>query len=448
MVAFLFGPLAIVQGIYAKHFGLPLTTIAAILLAGRLFDAITDPLIGYWSDHYYARTGSRKPFVVAGALLFILSSYFLYVPATNIVSPTYFLVWFLAFYLAFTLFQIPHLAWGNELVSHSKEKNTIFSLRMLADSLGKTLFYAIPLLPFFKTTEFTPETLRWSVLIASVLMLPLLYICIKTVPNGQRADLLTKEKDRLHHRVSPRLLLYAAWSNKPFLLFTTTLCLSNIGMGMWYGLMFIYTDTYLNLGDKLPQVFLVSVGISIVSLGFWYKLANHLGKKVVWGLGNLCYATALVGIACLAPEQSSFLPLLLMISFIYFGLTALGATGPSLLSDIIDYGTLKSGQDMGASYFSIYLIILKAVGAISASAGLAIAGWYGFDVTATAHTTEGTFGLRLGALYLPVLFILLSTLLITRIPINARRHAIVQRRLDAKILRVSVQKELENQASY
>ena len=87
---------------------------------------------------------------------------------------------------------------------------------------------------------------------------------------------------------------------------------------------------------------------------------------------------------------------------------------------------------MGASYFSIYLIILKAVGAISASAGLAIAGWYGFDVTATAHTTEGTFGLRLGALYLPVLFLIASTLLINQIPINARRHAIIRCRLDAQ----------------
>ena len=52
-MAFLFGPMAILQGIYAKYFGLSLTTIAAVLLIGRLFDAITDPIIGYLSDRHF-----------------------------------------------------------------------------------------------------------------------------------------------------------------------------------------------------------------------------------------------------------------------------------------------------------------------------------------------------------------------------------------------------------
>ena len=59
----LHAPLVIIQGIYAKYYGLSLTTIAAIVLLGRFFDAVTDPLIGYYSDRYRRRTGTRKPFV-------------------------------------------------------------------------------------------------------------------------------------------------------------------------------------------------------------------------------------------------------------------------------------------------------------------------------------------------------------------------------------------------
>ena len=47
----------IVQGIYAKYFGLALTTIAAVVLLVRISDAITDPLIGYLSDRYQDRYG-------------------------------------------------------------------------------------------------------------------------------------------------------------------------------------------------------------------------------------------------------------------------------------------------------------------------------------------------------------------------------------------------------
>ena len=122
VVAFLIGPVAIIQGIYAKYFGLSLTTIASVLLIARLFDAVTDPLIGYFSDHYYARTGSRKKIICTGAVLFIISAYFLYVPhgigssaPYDPISTACFLTWFLIFYLGWTMFEIPHLAWGSEL---------------------------------------------------------------------------------------------------------------------------------------------------------------------------------------------------------------------------------------------------------------------------------------------------------------------------------------------
>ncbi|MFP6762111.1 MAG: MFS transporter, partial [Planctomycetaceae bacterium] len=39
-------------------------TISMVMLIAGLFDAVTDPSIGYFSDRYHARTGSRRPFVV------------------------------------------------------------------------------------------------------------------------------------------------------------------------------------------------------------------------------------------------------------------------------------------------------------------------------------------------------------------------------------------------
>ena len=60
-VVLLLGPvLAVLGGIYAKYYGLSLTNIAAVILAAKLFDAITDPLIGYCSDRWRLKTGSRK----------------------------------------------------------------------------------------------------------------------------------------------------------------------------------------------------------------------------------------------------------------------------------------------------------------------------------------------------------------------------------------------------
>ena len=167
MLTFLWGPIGILQGIYAKYFGVALTTIATVLLVSRLFDAVTDPLIGYWSDRYQERKGSRKPFILLGGLFFVNSSYFLYVPidpsdidSSTEVSGLYFLVWFLLFYLSWTFLEVPHIAWAAELATESKERNKIYSLRSMATLLGILCFYLVPFLPFFPTREFTPHTLQ------------------------------------------------------------------------------------------------------------------------------------------------------------------------------------------------------------------------------------------------------------------------------------------------
>ena len=70
----------VLSGIYATHHGLALSAIATVMLIAGLFDAVTDPSIGYFSDRYHARTGSRRPFVVVGAALLIPCAWFLLNP--------------------------------------------------------------------------------------------------------------------------------------------------------------------------------------------------------------------------------------------------------------------------------------------------------------------------------------------------------------------------------
>ena len=166
-IYFLLGPVYILQGMYAKYFGLSLSTIAIVILVSRIFDAVTDPIIGYFSDMYFSRYGSRKPFVVVGGILFVVSSWFLYVPPSN-VSALYFLFSFLAFYFSYTLFVVPHYAWGGELVVDCQQRSRIYSFRTFGLFLGMLLFFGVPLLPLFETSQFTPDTLEWAVFFAGL----------------------------------------------------------------------------------------------------------------------------------------------------------------------------------------------------------------------------------------------------------------------------------------
>ena len=445
---FLFGPLGIIQGIYAKYFGLGLGSIATVLLISRLFDAISDPLIGYFSDRHYNRTGSRKAFVVGGGLLFIISSYFLYVPSGTAVadgsvqvSTIYFLVWFLMFYLGWTLLEIPHLAWGADIAITSSDRNRIYSLRTGATSLGILLFYAVPFLPFFPSQEFTPQTLEWAALFAGLLMLIALYGCVKLTPNGTRLHTANAEK------IDFRTLRREIMANKPFLCFLFALSLWGVASGMWFSLMFIFVDSYLQLGNNFALLTLIALSICLVSLGFWCLLADRLGKKATWAIGAFLYMIGLINVGLLDPGSDSILGLSIAIVLFYVGTTPIVANSPSLLSDIIDYSNWKFRSTNTATYFSIYTLLLKGALAIGGAIGLGIASSYAFDPTLSVHSLDAIFGLRLAGCWLPATLIIFVILVMLLSPINARRHQIIRRRLNSREKRQSKSIVLDNALS-
>lgn len=445
-VSFLMGPVAIIQGIYAKYFGLSLTTIASVLLIARLFDAVTDPVIGFFSDRHYARYGSRKGYVVFGAILFVVSCYFLFVPngldgseALSPVSSFYFLTWFLCFYLAWTLFEIPHLAWGSDLAWSAKDKNTIFSFRALAYSFGGLLFYIIPLLPIFETHAFTPETLTWAVLAAALITLPCLYLAMKVVP-ASRSSLniharMTEDESPIKNETlftQVRMIFLLIFRNKPFLILISAFLFSGAGVGMTIALWFIFADSFLGLGEKLPLIYMLVSGAAMLSVAMWHKAAAMLGMRVSWGMGILAIMGGMFGASMLIPDETSWLTLMFLQGLMTCGWMAISIFVPVLVSDAVDYASLKFRKNYAATYFAIYTFVTKANLAIGGAVGFAIAGMYGFDATASTHSPEQIYGLHLAVAYVPGVIISASLIFIALTPLNKRRRKIILRRLDSR----------------
>ena len=437
--AWLFAPIGVVQGIYAKYFGVPLTTIAAVLLIARLFDAITDPVIGYYADRYYQRRRTYKPFILAGGILFIVTSYFLYVPPAG-VSTFYFTVCFLAFYFSWTLFEMPHITWASQLAPSSEAKTRIYSFRSIAQYAGWLLFYTVPLLPFFETSEITPETLKVCVILASALMLVFLAISL-TTKIGRASD-VDHEGDAASARPSPevvampsqsfRHLLLSITSNKPLVMFIMAYLLVAIAKSLWYSLIFLYVDAYLGVGEQYAGIFLIAFFVGIAATPLWYKLAVWYGKKLTWILAVALLMISFVLTGLMSPANTSFTTLVTLKTIQTLGIACLSAVAPAMLSEIIDYNQWKTGREQSATYFAIWTFMMKTEAAIAGALGLAIAGWYGFDATATSHSEQSVFGITLAIAWLPLAFAALGLVAVFLLPMNERRHKAIRRRLDAR----------------
>ena len=150
----------VLTGLYAKYFGVSLAALGGALLIGRVFDAVTDPLIGWLSDRTKSPIGSRKPFMIVGYSIALLAFYFLFNPPEN-PGVSYFLVCYMSLIFGWTVADIPHQAWQADISHDYDDRIRVTSFRAFGERAGAWGFWFLPLLPIFATNEMTPEVVQF-----------------------------------------------------------------------------------------------------------------------------------------------------------------------------------------------------------------------------------------------------------------------------------------------
>lgn len=421
------------QPIYAKYFGLGLPAIAAVLLIARIFDAVTDPVIGFVTDRYKARYGSPRLIIIAGGMIMGVSAWFLMAPAGYSksnpdfsVSVYYFGFWYLLFYLGYTIFDMPHTAWVGDIAKDSDHKTTILAYGSALSHVTGLIFYAIPLLPLSQSQEFTPETLKTTAVLA-VVLLPLTlwaFRCWVTVADVNRVTLVSPKRKS----VSIFAVYVSVFKNPIYRIFFAAQICSAIGASMYFALLFFFVDGYLGLGDRLSIILIAGFIASTASLKLWHFIAKRWEKKHSWGAAMLVVVAGMVGAITLTPINGVFVPLLVCVTLIKCGFTAFAVMALSILSDISEYGTLRNGTDNSTSYFAVFGFVSKSISAMGGAAALVLIAWFQFNPEITVQSEQAIFGLKLTFSVIPAFFMLLTVAIIWRLPLNKRRHDIIRRR--------------------
>lgn len=127
----------------SQSLGLSLTAIGLIVLALRITDVFTDPIVGNFSDRNTTRIGRRKPWIIAGMPLMVASIWMLFVPPAG-ASIVYLLVALSLYDLANTLMDLPYKAWGADMSPDHRERSTVTGYREAYGFVGLILTLALP----------------------------------------------------------------------------------------------------------------------------------------------------------------------------------------------------------------------------------------------------------------------------------------------------------------
>jgi GPH family glycoside/pentoside/hexuronide:cation symporter len=141
---------------YNQVLGLSGSLAGAAALLALLVDAITDPMVGQLSDRFRSRWGRRHPFMLAGALPFGLAMVALFSPPEGLDQSQLFawmLIGAITVRLMLTLFFVPHLSLGAELVRDYHGRTSLIGYRVFFTYAGVLLTSVIGFTVFFPPTE-------------------------------------------------------------------------------------------------------------------------------------------------------------------------------------------------------------------------------------------------------------------------------------------------------
>lgn len=412
---------------YTDTVGINISTVGLMLLLVRLFDAVTDPVVGYVSDRTRTPFGRRRPYMAIGAIGLAVSMYFLFNPLDSgtEAQTVWFGVWLFLLFLFWTIVTVPYESLGPEITYDYHERTTLFSLRDGFLILGTLIAAASPALAAWLigvTGGTVTERLKFFSI--SVLYAPLIvagvWFCVWRI-REKRFE--TGPADTGFIRGLSDVV-----RNRPFLILLAAYTISAFGSNLPATLILYYVQYVLRAeGAELFLMLYFLTGI--LFLPVWIRISRRIGKKSAWLLSMAINTGAFFGVFFLGAGDVYAYGILVFLSGIGFGAGL--AIPSSMQADVIDVDEMVSGKRREGRYIGLWSISKKLAAAFGVGIGLFLLGSTGYKPN-VVQSDDVVFMLRVLYALVPCLCNLVAFGIAMAYPITEERHREVRRTIDAR----------------
>lgn len=375
----------------------PTVLVGAAFFFGRLIGAILQPVVGHISDHTRGRWGRRRPFLALSTLPMVGSFILLFNPFITETSRgnSFYLIGLLCiFYLSFSLYQVPYLAWLPELASQDHQRVVLSSWLAIFSLVGTVLGGAGT--PWLSANYgFAIMTLIIGLISGGALLLPLL-----------APEQATKQTQRM----SLTFVLKSSWQNASFRPYVLGISSAWVSMAIlsvcppFFAIALFHQD--IGFGGLVTVLIM---GGAALGIGGVKPLVMRVGKKrafqfaMLWsGIGMLLMAVVPIWLG------KSFLPLyIILLPVGSLGLGGFFVLPNIMMPDVVDRDP-RVGKSAQAVYFGSRGLFVE----LSMGVGILISGL----LLSLGKTAAQPFGVQL-SLVAGGVFAFASASLLTAYPV-------------------------------
>ncbi len=404
----------LLQRFATDYLGIGAAAFGIIYFVSKIYDAITDPVMGSISDKTRSRFGRRRPYLAIGGLLCAIAFIALFnAPSIEENSNA---LWFLALLMilystGYTVFNVPYLAMPVEMTTDYLERARLISFRVYAIGFGSLagLSFAPALIPLLGGGREGHAALAW--IYGTVIFAASLYCFFAT--KGARATVRVEQTN-----LSAREKLQLIYTNKPYLILLGVKFFHLASLAVTQAAFIYFVIYVLDKGyGAIALLGLANAMGMLIGNPLWYRAARKLrDKRKLYMLASFLAALILFSWLLATPTEPmavTFLRKLL------HGIATAGSLlfGQSMLPDAIAHDAARSGlrrEGVFAGIFTTAEKVAFAFGGALTGIFLGLMGYISSTTGAAEQPASAILAVYLCVSVLPALLLLASVVLLTR----------------------------------
>ncbi len=430
--------------------GLDPALAGLVLLIGKIFDAINDPIIGVLSDRTQSKLGRRLPWMIYSAIPFGLSFLAQWlVPTTDkILLFWYYVIIGIVFNTFFTAVNLPYTALTPEITQDYNERTSLNTFRFTFSIGGSilSLFIAQLIFAFFKdparqTGSCNTGGMQYIVLgaVCALISSISIYWCIF----GIKRRAIASDRHRIHNEslesheeLSFVEQLKIVFNNRPFLFVIGIYFCSWLALQITASIIPYFVVNWMKMQESDFILVTIAVqGTALLMLSVWSAISNRFGKKAAYFMGSGIWIIAQAGLFFLQEGQVVMLYVLAIMAGA--GVSTAYLIPWSMIPDVTDLDELETGQRREGIFYAFMVLLQKfglAGGLFLLGIGLS---WAKFQESVPCQPLpvqpdSALFAIRVAIGPLPTIALVIGLVLAYFYPITREVHTEILMRLAEK----------------
>jgi GPH family glycoside/pentoside/hexuronide:cation symporter len=397
------------------------------VMVGKLWDAVTDPMLGFLSDRTRSRWGRRRPYLLFGAVPLFLSMWWFFTNP-HIASPAWAAVW-AAFALcllntAYTVVNIPYSSLTPELTQDYHERSSLNGFRFGFAVVG-TILGAGAVLPIVGL--FPSRDAGFSA-VGAILGLAMMATALVTFASVREPD----------HSSEPRptegffATFLAVFKNRPYVIVLATYALNLTALNFVQGIL-VYYFKYL-YGDEgaTTLAMLILLVVAMVCIPVSVLVSKRIGKKLTYQISLFILASACMTIFLFAHRLGMGFFYGFMV---YAGIgLGFGYVAPwAMVPDTVEYDAIKTGKRKEGAFYGMWTFTSKVGTSLAIFLTGVILSLANYSANAAQQPSSAKLAIRLLVGPIPAAVFLAAMVLVQLYPLDEKAYAALIRSANARL---------------